>query len=211
MKQLLLVGLVIGLMASSASDAFGWGSIHGAYGGAAYRGPMGRTAVVGPRGGAAYRGPYAAGARGPYGGAAARGPYGGTYYRAPNTAYRGGTYYGGRYYGGTTVVTPGVGAGVAAGVAVGAAAASAAYSAPSYNYYPPPYYYPPPSGQVAAQHPAGQSNQAEISAVRQACRSDYVAHCSSVPTGGQAALACLQQNMQSLSGPCQQAVGAIAR
>lgn len=207
MKHLLLVGLGIGLAASSASDAFGWGSIHGAYGGAAYRGPMGRTAVVGPRGGAAYRGPYAAGARGPYGGAAARGPYGGTYYRAPNTVYRGGAYYGG-----TTVVTPGVGAGVAAGVAVGAAAASA-YAAPSYNYYPPPYYYPPASGQVAAQQPAptGQSSQAQVNAVRQACRGDYMAHCSSVPTGGPAALACLQQNLQSLSGPCQQAVGAMAQ
>ncbi|HEX4617721.1 MAG TPA: cysteine rich repeat-containing protein [Stellaceae bacterium] len=216
MKQLLLVGLGIGLAALWAPDAFGWGSIHGAYGGAAYRGPMGRTAVVGPRGGAAYRGPYAAGARGPYGGAAARGPYGGTYYRAPNTGYRGGAYYGGyrggAYYGGTTVVTPGVGAGLAAGIAVGAAAASA-YAAPSYNYYPPPYYYPPGSGQAVAQQPtqAGQSNQAQINAVRQACRSDYMAHCSSVPTGGSAALACLQQNMQSLSAPCQQAVGAVAQ
>ena len=96
---------------------------------------------------------------------------------------------------------------------VGAAAASAAYAAPSYNYYPPPYYYPPASSQAVAQQPtpAGQPGQAQINAVRQACRSDYMAHCSSVPTGGQAALTCLQQNMQSLSGPCQQAVGAMAR
>jgi cysteine rich repeat protein len=53
---------------------------------------------------------------------------------------------------------------------------------------------------------AQQPTQAQINAIRQACRADYQTYCSSVPTGGSAALACLQQNQQSLSGPCQQAV-----
>jgi Cysteine rich repeat len=56
---------------------------------------------------------------------------------------------------------------------------------------------------------AQQPSQAQINAVRQACRSDYQSYCSSVPTGGSAALACLQQNAQSLSGPCQRAVSAV--
>ncbi len=50
--------------------------------------------------------------------------------------------------------------------------------------------------------------QAQINAIRQSCRSDYQAHCSSVPTGGSAALACLQQNAESLSPACGRAVAA---
>src|SRR5712691_9259837 len=56
---------------------------------------------------------------------------------------------------------------------------------------------------------AQKPTQAQINAMRQACRSDYQTYCSSVPTGGSAALTCLQQNAQSLSGPCQQAVAAV--
>ena len=59
-------------------------------------------------------------------------------------------------------------------------------------------------GPALAQKPT----QAQIGAIRQACRSDYQTHCSNVPTGGSAALACLQQNAQSVSAPCQQALGA---
>jgi hypothetical protein len=59
--------------------------------------------------------------------------------------------------------------------------------------------------QTAAQQPT----QAQIGAVRAACRSDYTAYCSSVPPGGKAALACLQKNAASLSAPCQAAVNAI--
>ena len=58
---------------------------------------------------------------------------------------------------------------------------------------------------VAAQQPT----QAQIGAVRAACRSDYMAHCASVPTGGKAALECLRKNEASLSAPCQTAVNAI--
>jgi hypothetical protein len=50
---------------------------------------------------------------------------------------------------------------------------------------------------------------AQRSAVRSACRSDYMAHCSSVTPGGMEALQCLQKNMSSLSSGCQSAVRAI--
>src|SRR5215472_8408937 len=56
---------------------------------------------------------------------------------------------------------------------------------------------------------AQQPSQAQIGAVREACRSDYMSHCASVPTRGSAALACLKEHVQSLSAPCQQAVAAI--
>jgi cysteine rich repeat protein len=50
---------------------------------------------------------------------------------------------------------------------------------------------------------------AQKSAIRSACRSDYEAHCSSVTPGGAEALQCLQKNMSSLSSGCQSAVRAI--
>jgi hypothetical protein len=55
---------------------------------------------------------------------------------------------------------------------------------------------------------AQQPTQAQANAIRQSCRSDYQAHCASVPTGGTAALQCLQSNVAKLSPACQQAVGA---
>ena len=51
---------------------------------------------------------------------------------------------------------------------------------------------------------------AQRNAIRQNCRSDYEAMCSSVPPGGSASLQCLRQNMSSLSPACQSAVGAIS-
>ncbi len=65
---------------------------------------------------------------------------------------------------------------------------------------------------LASVCPAGaqQPTQAQTNAIRQACRADYQAHCASVPTGGSAALQCLQQNAAALSGACQQALGAIS-
>jgi hypothetical protein len=50
---------------------------------------------------------------------------------------------------------------------------------------------------------------AQRGAIRSACRSDYEAHCASVPPGGMASLQCLQQNMSSLSSSCQAAVQAV--
>jgi hypothetical protein len=62
------------------------------------------------------------------------------------------------------------------------------------------------AGQALAQQPT----QAQANAIRQACRADYQSHCASVPTGGSAAVACLQQNAASLSSPCQQALAAVS-
>jgi hypothetical protein len=56
---------------------------------------------------------------------------------------------------------------------------------------------------------AQQPSQEQIAAVRQSCRSDYIEHCSSVPTGGTAALNCLRQNEAQLGQACRQAVAAI--
>lgn len=52
--------------------------------------------------------------------------------------------------------------------------------------------------------------QAQRDAVKSQCRNDYIAHCSSVPPGGEASLQCLQKNMSSLSPSCQGAVRAMA-
>jgi hypothetical protein len=51
---------------------------------------------------------------------------------------------------------------------------------------------------------------AQKSAIRSACRSDFMAHCSSVTPGGTEAFQCLQKNVSSLSPGCQTAVRAIA-
>ncbi|MCW5705130.1 MAG: hypothetical protein R3D82_18755 [Xanthobacteraceae bacterium] len=54
-----------------------------------------------------------------------------------------------------------------------------------------------------------QPTEAQKEAVRSACRSDFMAHCSSVTPGGEAALQCLAKNMSSLSSGCQGAVKSI--
>ena len=56
-----------------------------------------------------------------------------------------------------------------------------------------------------------QPSQSQISAIRQACRSDYMQVCASVPTGGPAALHCLQQNASRVSPGCGEAVAAMSR
>src|SRR5476649_762089 len=50
---------------------------------------------------------------------------------------------------------------------------------------------------------------AQRNAIRSECRSDYEAHCASIPPGGAASLQCLQKNMSSLSAGCQGAVRAV--
>jgi Cysteine rich repeat len=54
-----------------------------------------------------------------------------------------------------------------------------------------------------------QPTEAQKEAVKSACRSDFMAHCSSVQPGGEAALQCLAKNMSSLSSGCASAVKAI--
>jgi hypothetical protein len=57
---------------------------------------------------------------------------------------------------------------------------------------------------------AQQPSQTQANAIRQSCRSDYQSHCSGVPTGGSAALQCLQSNLSQLSPSCQTAVSAAS-
>jgi hypothetical protein len=52
-------------------------------------------------------------------------------------------------------------------------------------------------------------SQAQRDAIKSQCRSDYIAHCSSVPPGGAESLQCLQKNMSSLSASCASAVKAV--
>jgi hypothetical protein len=62
---------------------------------------------------------------------------------------------------------------------------------------------------IAAPALAQAPSQAQRDAIKSQCRSDYMAHCSSVPPGGEASLQCLQKNMSSLSSGCQSAVRAV--
>lgn len=50
---------------------------------------------------------------------------------------------------------------------------------------------------------------AQRAAIKSQCRSDYMAHCSSIPPGGAASLQCLEKNMSSLSASCAGAVRAV--
>src|SRR4051812_45139028 len=60
-------------------------------------------------------------------------------------------------------------------------------------------------GSAQAQQPTPD----QANAIRQSCRSDFMANCSGVQPGGADAMACLQRNVAKLSGACQTAVSAI--
>ena len=62
---------------------------------------------------------------------------------------------------------------------------------------------------TAADAFAQAPTEAQKSAIRSACRSDFMAHCASVTPGGVEAYQCLQKNMSSLSSGCQTAVRAV--
>jgi len=62
---------------------------------------------------------------------------------------------------------------------------------------------------LATQAYAQAPSEAQRAAIKSNCRSDYIAHCSSVPPGGAASLECLQKNMSSLSASCASAVRAV--
>lgn len=61
---------------------------------------------------------------------------------------------------------------------------------------------------AAASTPAKKPSDAQVAAIRSACRSDYQKVCAGVPTGGAPALQCLEKNKAKVSAPCQQAVNA---
>ena len=56
---------------------------------------------------------------------------------------------------------------------------------------------------------AQQPTQEQANAIRQECRMDYQQVCAGVPTGGSAALSCLQQHSASVSPGCQQALASL--
>jgi hypothetical protein len=62
---------------------------------------------------------------------------------------------------------------------------------------------------LATQAFAQAPSEAQREAIKSNCRSDYIAHCSSIPPGGAASLECLQKNMSSLSASCAGAVRAV--
>ena len=62
---------------------------------------------------------------------------------------------------------------------------------------------------TAATALAQAPTEAQREAIKSECRSDYMAHCSSIPPGGEASLQCLQKNMSSLAPGCQSAVRAV--
>ena len=62
---------------------------------------------------------------------------------------------------------------------------------------------------VAAPALAQAPTEAQREAIKSECRNDYIAHCSSIPPGGEASLQCLQKNMSSLSSACASAVRAV--
>ncbi len=62
---------------------------------------------------------------------------------------------------------------------------------------------------LATQAFAQAPSEAQRAAIKSNCRSDYIAHCSSIPPGGAASLECLQKNMSSLSASCASAVRAV--
>ena len=64
------------------------------------------------------------------------------------------------------------------------------------------------STKAAASATPGKPSNAQIAAIRSACRSDYPKVCAGVPTGGAPALQCLEKNKAKLSAGCEQAVAA---
>ena len=68
----------------------------------------------------------------------------------------------------------------------------------------------PAAPKAAASTPAKKPSDAQVAAIRSACRSDYQKVCAGVPTGGAAALQCLEKNKSKVSSSCQQAVNAAS-
>jgi hypothetical protein len=65
-----------------------------------------------------------------------------------------------------------------------------------------------PPAPAAAAGPVGPTAQ-QKAAIRAACRSDFMSHCSGVQPGGAEALQCLKRNEAQLSAACRSAVAAI--
>ena len=68
----------------------------------------------------------------------------------------------------------------------------------------------PPAAPAPAAAAPRQPTPEQLSAIRSACRSDFMSHCSGVQPGGAEAMQCLERNSAQLSPPCKGAVAAIA-
>ena len=66
----------------------------------------------------------------------------------------------------------------------------------------------PPRRRRARQR--SKPSDAQVTAIRSACRSDYQKVCAGVPTGGAPALQCLEKNKAKVSAPCEKAVSAAS-
>ena len=66
-----------------------------------------------------------------------------------------------------------------------------------------------PAAEPKAVGAAKKPSQAQISAIKSSCRSDYPKVCAGVPTGGEAALECLEKNKGKVSAACAKAVAAV--
>jgi hypothetical protein len=73
---------------------------------------------------------------------------------------------------------------------------------------PAPASNPVPAPKAAANTRAKKPSSAQVTAIRSACRNDYQQNCAGVPTGGAAALSCLEKSKANLSANCQKAVDA---
>jgi hypothetical protein len=68
---------------------------------------------------------------------------------------------------------------------------------------------PPPAAAAAPTAPPAKPTAQQTAAIRAACRSDFMSHCSGVQPGGAEALQCLKHNEAQLSAACRSAVAAI--
>jgi hypothetical protein len=87
-------------------------------------------------------------------------------------------------------------------------AGAAPTAAPSTPTVKPATVAPPAAPKAAASATAAKPSDAQVAAIRSACRSDYQKVCAGVPTGGAPALQCLEKNKAKVSAPCAQAVNA---
>lgn len=90
------------------------------------------------------------------------------------------------------------------------AAAPKTESAPAAATAKPAETAAPAASKAAATTPAKKPSDAQVAAIRSACRSDYQKVCAGVPTGGAAALQCLEKNKSKVSSGCQQAVNSAS-
>jgi hypothetical protein len=68
---------------------------------------------------------------------------------------------------------------------------------------------PAPAAPAGSAAPPAKPTAQQTAAVRAACRSDFMSHCSGVQPGGAEALQCLKRNEAQLSAACRSAVAAI--